>query len=559
MMNSGNRKILLIDDNESILEDYQKILTVSTSSNLTSFKADLFDDFASDQKLDKEEPLLFELDTATQGQNAVELVIQAIRQENPYAMAFVDIRMPPGIDGIETVQQIWKQDPEMQVVITTAYSDYSWGKIKKLLAPADNLIILKKPFDHIEVRQIAYMLTEKWSLARHSRHKTKELERLNRTFQLFVPQQFMERILYEHSIQPNHTVEEKLTILFTDIRAYTQFAESISLKENFEMLNDFFSLMEPVISQNNGFIDKFIGDGIMALFDGEQSADQAIKAGIQMLEKLKIFNKTRKEKGKIPLKIGIGIATGRVLIGLIGSKNRFDSTVIGDTVNQASRIEQLTKKYELNLLISGKTYQEIRHKDHLVREIDTVQLRGKSNSVILYEVFDGDPSELQEQKLKTKEYLQTGIILYKCLFFKEAKQTFFLSYRQYQEDLTLDYMERCDWYSKHPPKSSLWDPFVNDEWNPNKGYERNGRRYKIAIACTLNHGLQIQGKLLNISKSGMAIELDIPVEVGQQITVTLLSSDQLQQESNEIIPFTCQILRLQKRGSAWFIGLNILR
>jgi|GEM_PF-4790174 len=555
-MSSGNRKILLIDDNESILQVYQNILTTGNSLGSVTFSTDLFDDLPSEPELE-EELLLFEVDTATQGLNAVELVIQSVQQQEPYAMAFVDVRMPPGIDGIETIKLIWQQDSKLQVVITTAYSDYSWEKIKEILGPTDNLIILKKPFEYIEVRQIAYMLTEKWSLARESQQKTMELECLNRTFQLFVPQQFMKRILYEHSIQPDHTVEEKLTILFTDIRSYTQFSEGTSLKENYEMLNDFFSLMEPIITQNHGFIDKFLGDGIMALFDNDQSADQAIQAAIQMLERLKNFNQARKEKGKIAIKIGIGIATGPVLIGLIGSKNRFDSTVIGDTVNQASRIEELTKKYEISLLISGKTQQEIRHKGYLLREIDTVQLRGKSNSVILYEVFDADPTELQEQKLKTKEFLQIGIILYKQLFFKEAKKAFFLSYKQHQEELTLDYMERCDWYSEHPPKSSLWDPLVNDEWNPNKGYERHGKRYKMVISCILDNGSHISGKLVNISKSGFAIEAVTSIEVGALITLTLLNSDP-RQESKEVIYFSCQVLRQQKIGSIWFLGLNIL-
>ncbi|WP_324602954.1 response regulator, partial [Legionella drancourtii] len=118
----------------------------------------------------------FQIDTALQGQEGVKLIKKAFKDGNPYALAFVDIRMPPGWDGIETIKHIWKIDPEIQMVICTAYSDYSWEETVEQLGKKDNLLILKKPFDNISVRQLAYSLTKKWQLLQERRNYTKRLE-----------------------------------------------------------------------------------------------------------------------------------------------------------------------------------------------------------------------------------------------------------------------------------------------------------------------------------------------------------------------------------------------
>ena len=128
----------------------------------------------------------FEIDSAFQGQEGLEKIRQALQEDRPYAMAFVDIRMPPGWDGLETIRRIWQEYPELQVVICTAYSDYSWRQIVKELGETEKLLILKKPFDNVEVYQLANALTEKWHLARQALCKREELERIveKRTEQL---------------------------------------------------------------------------------------------------------------------------------------------------------------------------------------------------------------------------------------------------------------------------------------------------------------------------------------------------------------------------------------
>jgi len=168
------RRILVIDDNRSIHEDFRKILGSKKTGNsaLDDVESELF----GTAKVETDAPEL-EIDSAYQGQEAVALVRAALQQGRPYSMAFVDVRMPPGMDGIETTAELWKVDPDLQIVICTAYSDYSWDEMLETLGTSDRLLILKKPFDNIEALQLANALTEKWHLARQAQVQVEELER----------------------------------------------------------------------------------------------------------------------------------------------------------------------------------------------------------------------------------------------------------------------------------------------------------------------------------------------------------------------------------------------
>ena len=172
-MGAGNKnlRILVIDDNPVIHEDFRKILATTTASDeLEQAGASLFD----------EEPVAvhgepFDLSFADQGERGFHMVEQSVVAGKPYALAFVDMRMPPGWDGVETIEHIWKVDPEIQVVICTAFSDHPWRRITARLGQTDRLLILRKPFDAIEVEQLASSLTRKWNLAQEICSKLKEL------------------------------------------------------------------------------------------------------------------------------------------------------------------------------------------------------------------------------------------------------------------------------------------------------------------------------------------------------------------------------------------------
>ena len=159
-----NQRILIVDDNEAIHSDFGKILGKGNleSDNFKDAKAAFFGTTQDDENTISE--CCYELDSALQGRQALELVQKSIQQEKPYALAFVDMRMPPGWDGLETVQRIWEVDPEIQIVFCTAYSDHSWEEFNKILGRPDQFIILKKPFDHLEIKQLTVSLTKRWQM-----------------------------------------------------------------------------------------------------------------------------------------------------------------------------------------------------------------------------------------------------------------------------------------------------------------------------------------------------------------------------------------------------------
>ncbi len=172
MTQSQNRRILVIDDNLAIHEDFRKILTQpKKGADLGEIEDSLFED---DGEL--VHVLEFELDFADQGRRGYEMVKSAIQEGRPYAMAFVDMRMPPGWDGVETIEHVWGVDPHMQIVISTAYSDHAWDQVIARVGHTDKLLILRKPFDNIEVQQLATALTQKWNLAQQSQMYLAELE-----------------------------------------------------------------------------------------------------------------------------------------------------------------------------------------------------------------------------------------------------------------------------------------------------------------------------------------------------------------------------------------------
>ncbi|TAF33592.1 MAG: response regulator, partial [Oscillatoriales cyanobacterium] len=172
----------------------------------------------------------------------------------------------------------------------------------------------------------------------------------------FVPNEFLGFLGCESivDIKLGDAVQLEMSVLFSDIREFTTLSEQMTPEDNFKFINSYLSHMEPLIVENRGFIDKYIGDAIMALFS--EGADDAVRAGIAMLHALVEYNQERASAGYIPIKIGVGINTGSLMLGIVGGPSRMDGTVISDAVNLASRIESLTKKYGVSLLITDPTF-----------------------------------------------------------------------------------------------------------------------------------------------------------------------------------------------------------
>ncbi|HTA29310.1 MAG TPA: PAS domain S-box protein, partial [Candidatus Cybelea sp.] len=221
-VNDKNRRVLVIDDNRAIHDDFRKILSPPDDAALAlvATEAALYGDAQAAVVQNQ-----FEVDSAYQGQEGVLMVKRALADMRPYAMAFVDVRMPPGWDGVETTRKIWELDPNLQVVLCTAYSDYSWSEMFEKLGRRDGLLILKKPFDTVEASQLANALTEKWWLHQQHQRKMEELEGrvAERTRELRQTNHALEIEVAEH-----RRAEESLRLLGS---AVEQSKESIVITE----------------------------------------------------------------------------------------------------------------------------------------------------------------------------------------------------------------------------------------------------------------------------------------------------------------------------------------
>ncbi|NQT76489.1 MAG: adenylate/guanylate cyclase domain-containing protein [Bacteroidetes bacterium] len=285
---------------------------------------------------------------------------------------------------------------------------------------------------------------------------------INKANARFVPRQFLEYLGKDSiaDIQLGDQVQKEMAVLFTDIRDFTSISEQMTPKENFNFLNNYLGYMEPVISNNNGFVDKFMGDSIMALFP--DNTEDAINAAIEMRIKLIEFNHIISQFGQTPIGSGIGIHTGSLMLGIVGGEGRMEGTVISDAVNLASRLEGLSKVYGSSIIITEETLVKLSDPTlYNYRFLDVVKVKGKMEAVYIFEIIDGDPEDIKELKIKSKDLFVQAIQNYRNKEFQEAiKQFKQVAKINPTDQAALLYIGRCQ---------KFIDAGVPDDWD---GVER---------------------------------------------------------------------------------------
>ncbi len=240
----------------------------------------------------------------------------------------------------------------------------------------------------------------------------------------FVPEQFL-RHLNRKSISQvklGDQVARGMTVMFADIRNFTSISETMSPEENFRMLNDYLGHIGPIIREQYGFIDKYIGDAIMALFDGP--VDEAIAAAVGMQLATTEYNKNR-PNAPHPITIGIGLHSGPLMLGVIGEVDRMESTVIADSVNLASRIESLTKYYDCRILLTRSTFEAQSDPfPYFTRPVDLVRVKGRTEPVDLLEILDERFDSHATLKIELSAHLAEALVLYRRGEFHEARILF---------------------------------------------------------------------------------------------------------------------------------------
>jgi predicted ATPase/class 3 adenylate cyclase len=235
-------------------------------------------------------------------------------------------------------------------------------------------------------------------------------ERMTEALSRFVPTEFLE-LLGKKSIlnvELGDAVQREITVLFSDIRSFTTLSEQMTPEENFTFLNSYLSRVGPVIRQHSGFIDKYIGDAIMALFPGEPS--DCLHAAVAMQRHVQAFNAVRAESGQKAIEIGVGLHCGKLMLGTIGEDQRLEGTVIADAVNIASRLEGLTKRYGAPVVVSEPTFERIGNPGRFHhRYLGEVQLRGRATNIGLVEVYESDPPDRVATKNSTKKQFEGAV------------------------------------------------------------------------------------------------------------------------------------------------------
>jgi len=261
----------------------------------------------------------------------------------------------------------------------------------------------------------------------------------------------------------NHA-ERFMSILFADIRDFTSLSETMTPQQTFDMINSYLTSMSPVVSAYHGIIDKYIGDGIMALFP--VSADAAVHAALALLARLDEYNAGRRRAGYQPIRIGIGVNTGILMLGMIGSQNRMEGTVISDAVNIAARLEALTKEYGVALLISEHTLYGLTDRGRFdVRYLGRVRVRGKSRGESIYEVFNHDDPGVRRGKTESMDDFDQAVAYYQLKQVDKALALFRRVSEKNPEDSPAKvYLSRCEMYLKHGVHEDTGELLNNVVW-----------------------------------------------------------------------------------------------
>jgi two-component system sensor histidine kinase ChiS len=382
----------------------------------------------------------YEIETIDDPAEAIEFV-KDLTEDGEEVVLVISDQIMPVIRGDQLLKEIHTISPKTLKIMLTGQADAE--AVGKAVNEASLYRYIAKPWDKTDLT-----MTVEEALRVYA--KDRELERLNEelsskvdTFYKFVPMQFLEALdvkEYE-KIELDLCADRNMSVMFSDIRSFTTLSEQMTSQQNFSFINSYLSHMGPIIRDRNGFIDKYIGDAIMALFE---KAEDAVWASLHMLAHLKEYNAGRLRAGYEAIAIGIGINSGQLTLGTVGESGRLQTTVIGDMVNLASRVESLTKLYSAPLLITEQTLNELNSKEDLVfREIDDVVVKGKTRAVKIYEVLDTQEALLKSAKTALVGLFEEALSCYQAENFDQAKTLFEQCLSLCPEDkASLIYLER---------------------------------------------------------------------------------------------------------------------
>ena len=335
----------------------------------------------------------YRISTALNGEEALAI----LESEGPFDLVLLDIMMPR-MSGYEVCERIRQKHlpSELPIIMVTA-KNLVQDLVNGLDVGANDY--LAKPFSKDELL---------------ARVKTQiNLNHINRATGRFVPNAFLRTLGKENitEVKLGDLAEREVTVFFSDIRDYTRLSESMTPEENFKFVNAYNQRLGPVISKHKGFINQYLGDAIMAIF--LDNPVNTLRASIEMQKITAIYNAERVRRGRMLVTTGMGFHTGKLIMGIIGDHQRMDAATISDTVNTASRIENLNKYFGTNILLSEDSLKAFQDAEEFnFRYLGLVQMKGKNLPVGVYECIDGDHDLLRQKKLESINTFNEGVQTY---------------------------------------------------------------------------------------------------------------------------------------------------
>ncbi|MBE9562492.1 MAG: bacteriohemerythrin, partial [Proteobacteria bacterium] len=389
------------------------------------------------------------------------------------------------------------------------------------------------------------------------------LKNTNKAYARFVPNECLQLLDKEHimDVKIGHNLETDMTILFSDIRSFTALSEKMSPQENFNFINNYLGIMGPIIRRHGGIIDKYIGDAIMALFSDPNSA---VEAGIAMLNNLTELNNTKNQA----IKIGIGINTGKLMFGVVGEKYRLQCTVISDAVNLASRLENATKIYSNDLIISDNTLIKLNNpSQYPMRFLDKIKVKGRTEKIDIFEIFAADELQLKLDKQANIEKFEQAVNLYQEYKFEIVQQLMQECLLINSQDMAADvYIKRCQKFLKIEQ---------SDDW------EKIAQAVKWTSAVAVNHPIidaqhkelfnLIRNLIMSIGNGNTTKEVEIIINFLENYVVTHFTTEEnyMQQcndpnyfnhkAAHELFKINFQQIKkyYQKNGGSLYLFLRI--
>lgn len=391
------------------------------------------------------------------------LALQAAAKDPP-DLILLDITMPE-MNGYQVCEQLKAAEStrDIPVLFISALGEtedkvkaFTVGGVDYITKPFQLEEVLARVETHLALRNLQRELGRaNRELEKRVAERTAELLRLNTAMERFVPREFLS-FLQKSSIAEvrlGDQVQRDMTVMFADLRGFTSLSECLTPQENFDFLNAYLGQVSPVIRRHRGFIDKYVGDAVMALFP--EAAEDALQAAIAIRGEVAGFNAWREGEAGPPIAVGIGLHAGSLMLGILGEAERLQGSVISDAVNLAARLEGVSMLYGVAITVSEQTLQRLPDsgKYHF-RCLGWVQVKGKQQPVSVFEVFDGDPAGMMERKLRTKPDFEEGLYLYQSRKFAEASVKFNQVVEQMPDDRASRlYLERAAHFLVHgvPP------------------------------------------------------------------------------------------------------------